>query len=437
MRFVFTGLLLSLCSAAAIAGPTHEYRLTNGLKLIVKEDHRTPLVAFQVWYKIGSSYEPWGITGISHMLEHMMFKGTEKYPGNTFSTLMAGNGADQNASTGEDYTFYYQELPADKLPLNFSLEADRMHNLTLPPSEFKKEIEVVKEERRLRIDDNPQMLAFERFEAAAYISTNYHHPIIGWMNDLQHMTVGDARQWYKTWYAPNNATIVVVGDVQPEKILALTQKYFGAIPANPLPKLKPQQEVPSLGMRQVQVNTRAQLPWLLMGYNVPSLASSTNNQEAYALEVLAAVLDGGSSARLSTDLIHGASIATEASAYYELYSRLSTLLILSATPAQGHTLTEMQNALLAQIRRLQEQPITSAELARVRAQVTAHRIYSLDSLNRQAIEMGALESVGLSWQVADDYVKKIHTVTPEQVQAVARKYLNTDRLTVTYLQPKS
>ena len=191
-----------------------EHTLANGLKVLVKEDHRSPVVVSQVWYKVGSSYEPGGITGISHMLEHMMFKGTDKHPAGEFSRIIAENGGDENAFTGQDYTAYFQTMEASRLAVSFELEADRMRNLHLLPEELKKELQVVTEERRMRTDDNPQAKMQEQFMTMAYSNSPYKHPVIGWPADIANYTVEDLQAWYQRWYAPNNATLVVVGDVQ-------------------------------------------------------------------------------------------------------------------------------------------------------------------------------------------------------------------------------
>lgn len=414
---------------------THEYQLSNGLKLIVKEDHRAPIVLSQICYKVGSSYEHGGITGISHALEHMMFKGTTRTGLGKFDQMMASQGAEYNAFTADDYTCYYEKLPAHQLAMSFDLEADRMHNLIFDKNEFAKEIQVVMEERRLRTDDNPKMRAYERFNAAAFISSPYHHLTIGWMNDLQNMTIDDVRQWYKTWYTPRNAVLVVVGDVDPAQVLQLAKHYFEPVPATPLPPLKPQPEIVPLGKREVLVNVAAQLPSLMMGYNVPSLKTADPSSDAYALEVLSAILDAGQSSRLSKDLIRKNPIASSISADYELHQRLDTLFLITATPAPGHSIEELKTAILNQIRRLRDEKVDPQEFARAKTQLIADNFYSRDSIADQAEEISALENINLSWRTAASYEKNIRAVTPEQLQTVARRYLIDDRLTIGILQP--
>lgn len=240
--------LMMLLSFQAFS-QVQEYTLNNGLKVLVKEDHRAPVVVSMIWYNVGSADEPVGITGVSHAIEHMMFKGTSKYPVGVFSKTIAALGGQENAFTNNDYTAYYEKLDADHLATSFELEADRMNNLLLNSEEFAKEIKVIQEERRLRTDNNPQALAFERFLATAHLTAPYNHPVIGWMNDLKQMKVEDLKKWYESYYAPNNATLVVVGDVNPEKVHALAERYFGSIAKRPIASRKPQQEPSALGKK--------------------------------------------------------------------------------------------------------------------------------------------------------------------------------------------
>ena len=241
----------------------YEKTLKNGLKVIVKEDHRAPIMVSQVWYKVGSSYEHNGITGVSHVLEHMMFKGTKKYPPGEFSRIIAANGGQENAFTGRDYTAYFQTMEKRRLPISFEMEADRMRNVVLLEEEFKKEIQVVMEERRMRTEDNPHALTYEQFSAAAYVNSPYHWPIIGWMNDLENMNVDDLAKWYRTWYAPNNATVVVAGDVNPDEVFALAKEHFGDIEPSVIPKVKPRTEIKQKGIKRLTVKAPAQVPALL------------------------------------------------------------------------------------------------------------------------------------------------------------------------------
>ena len=434
---LIVSVLLCLPLMTHAATKVSEQVLKNGLKVLVKEDHRSPVVVSQVWYKVGASYEPIGITGVSHMLEHMMFKGTEKHPAGEFSKIIASNGGDENAFTGQDYTAYFQTMAADKLEVSFELEADRMRNLKLLPEELKKELEVVTEERRMRTEDNPQAKLSETFASVAYTSSPYQHPVIGWPSDIANYKVEDLQAWYSLWYAPNNATLVVVGDVKADDVFALAEKYFGALKTSDIKPLKPQPEMPQAGMRRMTVKAPAKMPVVILGYKVPTLKTAQSEQEVYALEVLASVLDGGNSARLATNLVRGKQLAVSAGAGYDMTDRLDNLFELDAIPVEGKSLSDLETALKAEVAKLQSTLITDEELKRIKAQVLASKVYEQDSDFYQAMQLGLLETVGLPWQKADEYVDKINQVTAEQVREVAKKYLIEDHLTVGMLEPQA
>ena len=430
-------LLLFFYSCSVNAAVVHERVLTNGLKVLVKEEHRSPVVVSQIWYKVGSSYEPAGITGISHMLEHMMFKGTDAHPAGEFSKIIAENGGRENAFTGRDYTAYFQTLEKSRLAISFELEADRMQHLHLLAEELKKELQVVMEERRMRTEDKPRAQLQEYLMALAYTNSPYRNPVIGWPDDIQNYQVEDAQQWYQQWYAPNNATLIVVGDVQAEAVFKLAEQYFGAIPKKTITVLKPQVEMPQVGVRRMTVKLPSKVPYILMAYKVPSLKTAEQSWEAYALDVLAAVLDGGDSARLSVRLQRGQQIASSVGAGYDLGGRLEELFFFEATPVKGKSLLDMEIALKTEIRSLQRELISMKELARVKAQVMAQSVYEQDSLFYQAMKLGTAETVGLGWQAAEQYREKINQVTAEQVRLVAEKYLVESQLSIAYLEPQT
>lgn len=416
---------------------TYTHTLDNGLKIVVREDHRAPVMVSQVWYRIGSSYEPVGLTGVSHVLEHMMFKGTNKVPSGEFSKLISSYGGSENAFTSYDYTGYYQVMNANNLPLSLELEADRMANATFPENEFIKEIEVVKEERRLRTDDNPNARTYERFLAAAYISSGYHNPIIGWMHDLNNLTYKDTLDWYQTWYAPNNATLVVVGDVNHQEVFTLAKRYFGPLKSKVLPTVTPPKETVSLGERRISVEIPANVPYIYIGYNVPGINTAADEWEVYALRMLAGVLDGGYSARIETELVRNQQITASASASYGGFSRGDTLFYLGGVPNQSHTIAEVEAALMEQLERLQLELAKPEELARVQAQVISGIIYQQDSISSQANQIGRMESIGRSWEEMDQFAERLKAITPEQIRDVAKKYLVNTRKTVAVLKPQS
>jgi zinc protease len=413
-----------------------EFKLANGMKVIVKEDHRAPVVVSQVWYRAGSMDEFNGTTGVAHVLEHMMFKGTRAVPAGEFSKRIAAAGGRENAFTSRDNTAYFQQLQKSRLELSFKLEADRMRNLVITPKEFAKEIKVVMEERRLRTEDKPQSLVYETLMATAYQAHPYNHPIIGWMSDLESMTADDAKDWYRRWYAPNNAALVVVGDVQPQEVLKLAERYFGKIRPVALPQRKPQAEPDQRGIKRVTVKAPAKLPYLAMGYHTPILRDPGNDREPYALEVLAGVLDGHASARLNQSLVREQQIAVSAGAGYDLISRGPSMFILDGSPAEGKSVAELETAIREQIDKIKRDGVTEAELQRVKAQVIAAQVYQRDSMFYQAMLIGEVETAGLPLDTLDTRLEKLKAVTAGQVQEVARKYLVDDRLTVAVLDPQ-
>ncbi|MBA3537389.1 MAG: insulinase family protein [Tatlockia sp.] len=413
----------------------HQYTLSNGLKVLVKEDHRAPVAVSMVWYNVGSADEPGGITGIAHALEHIMFKGTIKYPLGVFSQTIAAAGGQENAFTNYDYTAYFEKVAADQLPISFELEADRMQNLLLDEKEFAKEINVIREERRLRTDDNPQALAFERYLATAHLSAPYHHPVIGWMTDIEQITIQELKAWYERFYAPDNATLVVVGDVNPEKVHGLAEKYFGKINKKANYQRKPQAEPPSLGPKFTEIYAPAQLPLLMFGYPAPSVKTANTVWEPYALEVIAAILDAGESARFAKNLVRGSHVASGANVFYNLYTRYPTQFIFLGLPSQSHTVEEVKAAILKEIKLLQTELVSPAELKRVKTQIIAQKTYEKDSIFGQAMEIGLLETIGLGTKMADSYLDNINSITASQIQEAAKRYFQDKALTEARLIP--
>ncbi len=437
-RLAAFGILISLALATAAApNAPQAFKLDNGLTLIVQEDHRAPVVVSQLWYKTGASYEHAGITGISHLLEHMMFKGTANHGPGEFSRLIAREGGRENAFTGRDYTAYFQRLEKSRLGVALELEADRMQHLRLDGAELEKERQVVLEERRLRTEDNPRALTSEGFYATAFQTGPYRHPIIGWQQDIEAISIDDLRAWYQRWYAPDNAVLVIAGDVDTAAIRELVDHHFGAIPATTTPPAAIRKEVPQRGAKRLLVAAPARLPYLLLGYKSPSLNTAAEPWEAYALTVLAGVLDGDDSSRLARELVRGSEIAAGAGASYSLYQRLDSLLVLSATPASNIGVPMLEQALRDQVARLRDTPVSERELARIKTQVIAGNVYERDSIFYQAMQLGMLETVGLGWQRRDEFVAGISAVTAAQVQTVAQKYLRPEHATVAILEPQS
>jgi zinc protease len=430
-------LALALVPAPALAvADTVEHQLANGLRVIVKPDRRAPVVVVMAWYRVGSMDETNGVTGVAHVLEHMMFKGTATTPAGEYSRIISAAGGRDNAFTSYDYTAYFAMLQKDRLELALRLEADRMANLTLSPEEFAKEIKVVMEERRWRTDDRPRSLLYEQLMATAITAHPYRNPIIGWMNDLENMRVEDAREFYRRWYAPNNAMLVVVGDVVPEEVFRLARRHFGAIPVRELPERKPQEEPAQLGTKRVTVKAPAELPYVMMTFPVPALRDPERDWEPYALKMLAAVLSGNDAARLNRSLVREQRVATSAAASYDGISRGPEYFFLSGTPVPGRSAVEMEQALRREMQRIIEEGVTVEELDRVKAQAIASEVYQRDSMFFQARLIGVLEMTGLSHRSVDLQLRRLREVTPEQVQEVARKYFREDALTIAHLDPQ-
>jgi len=420
---------------AAHAG-VYERTLENGLKVVVKEDHRAPVLVQQIWYKAGSMDEPSGVTGVAHVLEHMMFKGTKAVPAGDFSRQIAAAGGRENAFTSYDYTAYFQQLHQSKLALAMRLESDRMLNLQLSAAEFAKEVKVVMEERRWRTDDDAQSLLQEQLLANIYQQHPYRHPVIGWMSDLEALGVNDARAWYRRWYVPNNATLVVAGDVDAQSVFALAEKYYGRIPARALPMRRDFLEPAQMGIRRLVVKAPAELPQIIMAYHAPVIRDSSQDWKPYALEILAGVLDGNASARLNQHLVREQQVASGVGAGYDSIARGPGLFTLEATPSAGKTVADVEAALRAEITALIEAGVNDGELRRVKAQVTASEVYKQDSLFYQAMQIGQLESIGLGHQAIPQMLAGLQAVTAEQVRAVAAEFLRDDNLTVAVLDPQ-
>lgn len=441
IRLFWFFMALSQCVSAApdtALANTHEFALANGLKLIVREDHRAPTVAHMVWYRAGSIDEVNGKTGVAHVLEHMMFKGTHTVKSGDFSRLVAAVGGRENAFTSRDYTAYFQQVEKSKLDDVMKLEADRMSNLSFQDEEFFKEIQVVMEERRLRTEDNPSSLLYESLMATAFMASPYRYPVIGWMNDLQNMKPVDARDWYRSWYAPNNATVVITGDVDPKAILQSVEKYYGTAPARELPVRKPQVEPPQRGIKQVQVKAPADNAQLAMAWKVPKLLpGKLDDVEPYALELLAAVLDGYDNARLNRTLVKQERVVNDVGVGYSMVSRGPELFLINVSMAKGKTVAQAESSIRKALEEIVRNGVQESELKRIKVRILSNQIYKRDSIFGQAMEIGNSEMAGFSWRDNDVMLEKMQTITPDQIQAVAKKYLVDEGLTIAVLDPQA
>ncbi|MFA6971463.1 MAG: pitrilysin family protein [Gallionella sp.] len=434
--YLFFVVLLTGGLQQAASAEVFEHTLANGLKVLVKEDHRAPVLVQQIWYKAGSMDERTGKTGVAHVLEHLMFKGTRSVPAGEFSRRIAAAGGRENAFTSNDYTAYFQQLHKSQLPLAMKLESDRMHNLNLSAAEFSKEIKVVMEERRMRTDDDPHALLQEKMTAAVYIEHPYHHPVIGWMSDLEQMNVNDARAWYQQWYAPNNATLVIAGDVKASEVFALAQRYYGGIPKQSQPPRRVFTEPAQIGIKRMVVKAPAELPLLVMSFHAPNIADAQRDWKPYALEMLAGVLSGNDSARLNKHLVREQQVASSVGAGYDSASRGPGVFSLEATPSEGKTAGEVEAALRGEIALLVKDGVSAEELKRVKSQVLAGEVYKLDSVFYQAMQIGQMESIGLGYKAIPVMLEKLQAVTAEQVVQVAQEFLKDDNLTVAVLDPQ-
>jgi zinc protease len=453
MKHLFRLVLGSLCLAATLSfvpsglaqtataeTKAQQFKLENGFTVVVKPDHRAPTAVHMVFVRVGSMDEVDGWSGIAHILEHMMFKGTVKLKPGEFSRRVAALGGRENAFTMHDATGYYQQIPAGKLEDVMKLESDRFAHNQWPDDEFKHELEVVKEERRMRTEDQPRARLWEALQAETFQASPYRRPVIGWMSDLESMTPQDAREFFRRWYVPTNAVVVVVGDVDPAKVLALAKKYYGTIPARPVPVRKPRAEPEQLGERRLDFKAPAEQSYVAMVYKVPQLTSferTPQNDDALALTVLSAVLDGYNGARLGRALTQGPDrVADSAGANNGLWGRGPQLFTLDGVPAKGKTPEQVEAALRAEVAKVARDGVTEEELKRVKTQWVAGETYKLDSLMNQAREIGSYWVMGLPPDAGERLIDRLKSVTAEQVKSVAARYFGDDQLTVGILRPQ-
>ncbi|HTH77869.1 MAG TPA: pitrilysin family protein [Ramlibacter sp.] len=437
---VATFVPIASFAQSAKAPKAEEFKLDNGFTVIVKPDHRAPTAVQMVWVRVGSMDEVDGWTGLAHILEHMMFKGTKQLKPGEFSRRVAELGGRENAFTMHDATGFYQQIPANKLEDVMKLESDRFENMQWPDDEFKRELEVVKEERRWRTDDQPRARLWEVLDAAIWEASPYHWPVIGWMNDLDAMQAQDARDFHHRWYVPANAVLVVAGDVDVAKVKQLAQKYYGRIPARPVPVRKPRVEPQQVGIRRVELKAPADQAYVALAFKVPqltSLESTPQNDDALALTVLSAVLDGYSGARLDRALTQGPDrVADSAGSGNGLWGRGPQIFTLDGVPAKGKTPEQVEAALRAEVAKIAQGGVTEAELHRVKTQWVAGQVYQLDSIMSQAQELGSQWIMGMPVDAQEKLIERLRGVTAAQVQAVAAKYFGDDQLTIGTLRPQ-
>jgi len=407
--------------------PVFEAVLANGLKVLIQETRGAPVVSFMVWYKVGSRNESTGMTGISHLLEHMMFKGTPKYGKGEIARLLQRNGASFNAGTSLDYTNYFEVLASDRLELAMEIEADRMTNALIPEEEHRLEMTVVHSELE-RNEDDPHRALYTELFAQAFQAHPYHWPTIGWRSDVEAIRTEQIRDYYRSHYLPNNATVVIVGDASRDEALALVEKHFGLIERGPEPPPVVTVEPPQIGERRFKIRKPGDTRYLMVAYKAPALT----DPDTYALDVLGMILGHGKASRLYQALVEGG-LATDAEAANET-ARDPLFFIAEATAAPGVPLDRLERALLEEADRMKAEPPSQGELSRVKKQIQASFTYSRDSVRSLAQQLGYYETVG-SYRYLDTYLDLIAKVTPEDIQRVARGYLLDDSRTVGHYDP--
>jgi zinc protease len=430
IHFLATFLVFGSTSISLSAEPS-EYTLANGMKVLLVEVPKAPVATVQVWYKVGSRNEVMGRAGLSHMLEHMMFKGTARYPKGSFSRIVRKNGGIDNAFTSQDFTAYFENVAADRVGLALELEADRMQGLILDNSEFQTEREVVKEERRLRSEDDPQGALVEALFAQAFLSHPYHWPVIGWFADLDAMSLEDLQRHYDTFYSPNNATLVVVGDIKAEFLLPTIKRLFEPIPRGPSPKQTLPPEPEQRGERRFLLKREAQVPFVIMGFRVPNYSS----EDSYALDILESILSHGKSSRLYQSLVYDQKNSLAVGAEYSVLQTDPGLFYFYSLVNPSAKVEGVEEAIQHEILRLQNEPPSEQELQRAKNQVEAARVFEQDSNFRHAMLMGQAESVGTGWRRIDQFIEHIHAVTAKDIQRVAKQYITLDNRTVGILIP--
>lgn len=432
-------------AATTAAAPVTQFQLANGLTVIVKPDRRAPTAAHMLWVRVGSMDEVDGTSGVAHVMEHMMFKGTPDMKPGEFSRRVAALGGRENAFTTRDATGFYQQIPSGKLEEVMRLEADRFARNQWADDEFKKELEVVKEERRLRTEDSPRALMYEAANAVTFVASPYRRPVVGWMSDLDALTPDEARDFYRRWYVPANAAVVVAGDVDVAQVRRLAEKYYGRIAARPVPPRKPRLEPAQAGLRRLDFKASASQAYVSLSFKVPGLRSpqaapggnEAFNRDALALTVLSAVLDGYSGARLDRALTQGEQrLADSAGASNGLIGRGPQVFTLDGVPADGKTAQQVADALRQQVALIAREGVSEAELQRVKTQWVASETYKLDAVFSQARELGSYWVNGLPLDADTRLIAQLRSISGAEVQAVAARYFGDDELTIATLLPQ-
>jgi zinc protease len=428
---ILTFIVISAIATITSAEEVKEVVLDNGLKVLLLEDHKSPAVTFQVWYRVGSRNEKDGKSGLSHFLEHMMFKGTPKTGPEEYARIIAKNGGRSNAFTTADVTVYFATMSRDKIGIEINLEADRMANASLGATYFEPEKKVIEEERRLRTEDQPISALAELTSAMAYLVHPYRRPVVGWMQDIQHLTRQDLVDHYRLYYTPNNAFIVVTGDFVTAEILQQIKTAFGPIPRGPEPPKIQAEELPQKGERRAYLEKEAELPFVLMYYHTPNLKSP----DSYALDLLTVILAGGRSSRMYHELVYQKRLARRVDADYDRLSIDPTVFTVTAQLLPGIKAAEVEHEIDGIVEKIQAQLVSERELQKAKNQIEAAFVFGRDSIFGQAVKIGFYEAAG-NWRLMDEYLAGIKKLTREDVRRVAIRYLERDRRTVGILIPR-
>jgi zinc protease len=433
--FVIGLALVSAAPASAKQFDAESFTLANGLQVVVVPFHRAPAVTQMLWYKVGAYDDPPGKSGIAHFVEHLMFRGTKETPPGGFSRLVAENGGSENAATSPDYTVFYQTVAADRLELVMKLEAERMHDLVITEDQVTPEREVIIEERRTRVDNVPSAQLDEQRNAVLFLNNHYRLPAIGWLSEMRGLGADDARRFYATWYAPNNAILVIAGDVEVDRVRALAETYYGPIPPHPVPAHEALAEPPRVATTRLEMtNGHVASPEWSRTYLAPSYTEA-GGKPADALTVLAEILGGSDSSRLYQSLVVDKKLAVSAEAGYDP-NRGAGSFGVYAEPKDGVSIADLEAAVDAEIHRFLSEGVGAAEVDRVKQRLQASAIYSRDNLSSVARIIGASMVTGRSLDEVQAWPERIGAITPEDVMAVARQVLKDDGAVTAVLLPE-
>ena len=411
-----------------------EFSLDNGLNVILIRDNRSNNVVSSIWYRVGSSYENQGITGISHLLEHMMFKGTEKFAAGEFSSAIKKIGGTENAFTGRDFTGYYQKVSKEFLSMCLKYEADRMINLKLTNHDLISEREVVKEERRLRTEDQPISVIFEKIGLHIFGMTDYGIPIIGTMDDLNNITLSDLEDWYKKYYKPSNATLIISGNFDRESVKNDINLYFGGIKNIETDSDEVPNEILETSFDKIRMTEKLPNPILILSYVKPKF-TDLPVKDAYALELLLEIMDGGFSSRFTSNIIDK-KIAISTFISHDLYSRKKSIISIGGIPRRDVSLENLKQSIINEFMNLYNEGLLTKELHHTKARIIASNIYKFDSIFSQTMSVGQLESKNLSWNLLDEYIKNVNAVTEQDIKEVAMKYIINNQVQISLVEPK-